>query len=36
MTKKTLTESAEALLKDYLDDKELNIFTELDGEDFQH
>jgi len=34
--KKTLSEAAEALLKDYSDDKELTIFTALDGEDFQY
>jgi len=31
---KILTEAAKALLKDYSNDKELTVFTALDGEDF--
>lgn len=33
-TKKQLSKAAESLLSDYTDDKELTIFTTLDGEDF--
>ncbi|MEQ8192262.1 MAG: hypothetical protein ABRQ39_30130 [Candidatus Eremiobacterota bacterium] len=32
--KKRLTEAAEVMLEDYNNDKELTIFTTLDGEDF--
>ena len=32
--KKRLTEAAEVMLEDYNNDKELTIFTALDGEDF--